>query len=67
MAGLVPAIHDLSLSLSRKTWMPAKTGSPPRYAAGCLCAGMTPRRDSLVSSHKVGTDFGSARTIGSAE
>src|SRR6266853_619422 len=42
MAGLVPAIYVLlPASAVRKTWMPAKTGSPPRYAAGCLCAGMT--------------------------
>src|SRR5438093_1524356 len=27
--------------IARKTWMPAKTGSPPRHAAGCHCAGMT--------------------------
>src|SRR5262249_44859708 len=29
---------------ARKTWMPAKTGSPPRDAAGRLCAGITVER-----------------------
>jgi len=54
-AGLVPAIHAYPLPTLpriagegregvRKTWMPAKTESPPRDAAGCLCAGVTPGR-----------------------
>ena len=45
MAGLVPAINAFLAEVpARKTWMPAKTGSPPRDAAGCLCAGMTAER-----------------------
>jgi hypothetical protein len=43
MAERVPAIHVvLAESPAKRTWMPTKTGTPPRYpAAGCLYAGMT--------------------------
>ena len=41
MAGRVPAIHAFRICPTTKTRMPAKTGSPPRDAAGCLCVGMT--------------------------
>ena len=45
MAGLVSAIHVwLAEALQEKTWVPATTGSPPRHAAGCHCAGMTRER-----------------------
>src|SRR5258708_7401812 len=52
MAGLVApgldpgAIHVLSPSPASKAPMPAKTGSPPRYAAGCLSARAC-RRDAI--------------------
>jgi hypothetical protein len=50
MAGLVPAFHVFphpTLPRMRrrvgwgKTWMPAKTRSPPRNAMGCHYTGMT--------------------------
>src|SRR5215468_7665991 len=39
MAGLVPATTSFSLKARKKDVMPAKTGSSPRDAAGCHCAG----------------------------
>src|SRR6267154_779929 len=39
--------------------MPAKTGSPPRDAAGCHCAGLTAERHS-ISSERALADFGAA-------
>ena len=52
--GIVPAIYVLlpppyppplaGEGREGETWMPAKTGSPPRHAAGCHCAGMTRER-----------------------
>src|SRR5262249_39770045 len=36
-----PAIHAFRICPTTKTGIPAKTGSPPRDAAGGLCVGMT--------------------------
>src|SRR5262249_45357576 len=38
--GLSRPSTSFSRDHARKTWMPAKTGSRPRDAAGCHCAGM---------------------------
>jgi len=45
MAGVVPAIHAF-LAEGRKEEVDAREdgGTPPRDAAGCLCAGITVER-----------------------
>jgi hypothetical protein len=38
MAGLVPAIHVLTLSIESKTWMPGTSGAKTRFWPGMTMA-----------------------------